>query len=149
MYCLTLVREEEVPALLLTLLKLIFLAFVYLFVWQVARAVAAHLGGTEGWRKQAKAGEEVVIVRSESQAGERIAIQGSVVLGRSPQADFVLEDAYASEFHLRLIRRPEGIVVHDLGSTNGTYVNGRRVGTPLTLARGDAVQVGNTVMEVR
>ncbi len=137
------------PALLLTLLKLIFLAFVYLFVWQVARAIAAHLGSTEGWRSKARAGEEVVIVRSETQAGEHIPVSGSVVLGRSAQADVVLEDAYASEFHLRLIRRPEGIVVHDLGSTNGTYVNGRRVGTPLTLTRGDAVQVGNTVMEVR
>jgi len=138
-----------VPALLLTLLKLIFLAFIYLFVWQVARAVTAHLGGVQGWRVRTRSGEEVVIVRSDSQAGERITVHGSVVLGRSPQADVVLEDAYASEFHLRLIRRPEGIVVHDLGSTNGTYVNGRRVGTPLTLTKGDAIQVGNTVMEVR
>ncbi len=70
-------------------------------------------------------------------------------LGRSPQADIVLDDPYASEFHLRLIRRPEGIVVHDLESTNGTYVNGRRVSTPLTLTRGDAIQIGNTVLEVR
>jgi hypothetical protein len=137
------------PALLLTLLKLIFLAFVYLFVWQVARAVAAHVGGTEGWRPKPRSGQEVVIVKSKTQAGQHIDVQGSVVLGRSTQADVMLDDAYASEFHLRLIRRPEGIVVHDLESTNGTYVNGRRVGTPLTLTRGDTIQIGNTVLEVR
>jgi hypothetical protein len=137
------------PALLLQLLKLIYIAFVYLFVWQVARAIASHVGGREGWRSKSRAGNEVVIVKSKTQAGKHIDVQGPVVLGRSPQADIVLDDPYASEFHLRLIRRPEGIVVHDLESTNGTYVNGRRVGTPLTLTRGDAIQIGNTVLEVR
>jgi hypothetical protein len=137
------------PALLLQFLKLIYLAFIYLFVWQVARAVATHVGGTEGWRPKPRAGNDVVIVKSKTQAGKHIDVQGPVVLGRSPQADIVLDDPYASEFHLRLIRRPEGIVVHDLESTNGTYVNGRRVGTPLTLTRGDMIQIGNTVMEVR
>jgi hypothetical protein len=137
------------PALLLQLLKLIYLAFIYLFVWQVARAVSAHVGGTEGWKTSQRASQEVVFVKSKTQAGQHIDVQGPVVLGRSPQADIVLDDPYASEFHLRLIRRPEGIVVHDLESTNGTYVNGRRVGTPLTLTRGDTIQIGNTVLEVR
>jgi pSer/pThr/pTyr-binding forkhead associated (FHA) protein len=41
------------------------------------------------------------------------------------------------------------IVLSDLGSTNGTYVNGRRVTAPTDLGRGDAVQVGKTVMEIR
>jgi pSer/pThr/pTyr-binding forkhead associated (FHA) protein len=61
----------------------------------------------------------------------------------------VLEDPYASEFHMRLVRQDGGIVLHDLGSTNGTYVNGRRVGSPISLSQGDAIQVGKTIMEVR
>ena len=40
-------------------------------------------------------------------------------------------------------------MLHDLGSTNGTYVNGRRVSSPLDLNRGDAVQIGKTVLEVK
>ncbi|HKZ30296.1 MAG TPA: FHA domain-containing protein [Acidimicrobiia bacterium] len=136
------------PALLLTLLKFIFVAFVYLFVWQVARAVGLHVGAGETGRRS-KPSNQVVVVKSETQAGMDIAVRDAVVLGRSAQADIVLEDPYASEFHLRLVRQDEGIVLHDLGSTNGTYVNGRRVGSPIPLNKGDAIQVGKTIMEVR
>jgi len=41
------------------------------------------------------------------------------------------------------------VVVHDLGSTNGTYVNGRRVTSPTSASRGDTVQIGKTILEVR
>jgi pSer/pThr/pTyr-binding forkhead associated (FHA) protein len=136
------------PALLLTLLKFIFVAFIYLFVWQVARAVGLHVGTGETGRRS-KPSNQVVVVKSETQAGMDIAVRDAVVLGRSAQADIVLEDPYASEFHLRLVRQDEGIVLHDLGSTNGTYVNGRRVGSPIPLNKGDAIQVGKTIMEVR
>jgi hypothetical protein len=137
-----------VPDLLLTLLRLIFLALVYLFVWQVARAIGAHLGLAPIRRKR-KSGTRVVMVRSDQQAGMDFQVTDAVVLGRSPEADIALEDPYASEFHLRLNNRDGKLVLTDLGSTNGTYVNGRRVTTPVDLNRGDAVQVGKTVMEVR
>ena len=136
------------PALLLTLLKLIFVAFIYLFVWQVARAVGVHVGTGEAGRRR-KPSNQVVVVKSETQAGLDISVQDAVVLGRSDEADIVLEDPYASEFHMRLVRQEGGIVLHDLGSTNGTYVNGRRVGTPISLSKGDAIQIGKTIMEVR
>jgi pSer/pThr/pTyr-binding forkhead associated (FHA) protein len=73
----------------------------------------------------------------------------ATVLGRSDEADVLLDDPYASEFHMRLLAQENGLVLHDLGSTNGTYVNGRRVTAPTTLRRGDSVQVGKTVMEVK
>lgn len=136
------------PDLLLTLLRLIFLALVYLFVWQVARAIGAHLGLAPTRRKR-KPGSRVVVVRSESQSGLDFTVTDAVVLGRSPEADIHLDDPYASEFHLRLNNRDGKLVLTDLGSTNGTYVNGRRATTPVDLSRGDAVQVGKTVMEVR
>jgi pSer/pThr/pTyr-binding forkhead associated (FHA) protein len=41
------------------------------------------------------------------------------------------------------------VIVHDLGSTNGTYVNGRRVTSPRSVVRGDTVQIGKTILEVR
>lgn len=135
------------PDLLLSLLRLIFLGLVYLFVWQVARSIAGHLGLRR--RGGGRAGTRVVVVRSDSQAGLDFTISDAQVLGRSPQADIVLEDPYASEFHLRLTAREGRLVLADLGSTNGTYVNGRRVTAPVDLSRGDAIQVGKTVMEVR
>jgi pSer/pThr/pTyr-binding forkhead associated (FHA) protein len=50
---------------------------------------------------------------------------------------------------MRLVAQENGMMLHDLGSTNGTYVNGRRVSAPTELRRGDTIQVGKTVMEIR
>ena len=136
------------PDLLLTLLRLIFLGLVYLFVWQVARSIAGHLGLRQA-RGARRPGSKIVVVRSETQAGLDFSINDVVVMGRSAESDVRLEDPYASEFHLRLTAKDGRLVLTDLGSTNGTYVNGRRVTSPVDLSRGDAVQVGKTVMEVR
>ena len=135
------------PDVILALLRLIFLALIYLFVWQVARGIATHLGIHADRRK--RRGTKVVFVRSESQAGVDFTVTDATVLGRSEEADIMIDDPYASEFHLRLVAQEGGLTLHDLGSTNGTYLNGRRVTAPAELRRGDAVQVGKTVMEVR
>jgi len=134
--------------LILSLLKVIFVALLFLFVWQIARSVTLHLGTAEP-RSKKEHGDEIVFVRSDSQAGLDFQVRDVVVLGRSENADILLEDPYASEFHLRFVSENGGIVLHDLGSTNGTYVNGRRVSGSVGLSRGDAIQVGKTVMEVR
>ncbi|MBK5267884.1 MAG: FHA domain-containing protein [Acidimicrobiia bacterium] len=133
---------------ILALLKLIFIALLFLFVWQIARAIGSHLGGFER-RKRIKAGSEIVFVRSENQSGLDFTVEDVVVVGRSDQADVFLDDSYASEFHMRFSSIDGALVIQDLGSTNGTYVNGRRIATPVGLSKGDAVQVGKTVMEVR
>lgn len=136
------------PALILTLLKLIFVALLFLFVWQISRAITSHvgIGATRGTTKRSR---EIVLIRGDQSTGDGYKIDDVAVLGRSPQADIVIDDAYASEFHMRFVAGDDGLVLHDLGSTNGTYVNGRRVTAPQVLVKGDAVQVGKTVMEVR
>jgi hypothetical protein len=136
------------PDFLLTALRLIFLALVYLFIWQVARSISSHLGLRQGGRGR-RPGTRMLVVRSDTQNGLDFTVRDSVVLGRSDQADVKLEDPYASEFHLRLTTKDDRLVLTDLGSTNGTYVNGRRATAPVDLNRGDSVQVGKTVMEVR
>ncbi|HSJ29330.1 MAG TPA: FHA domain-containing protein [Acidimicrobiia bacterium] len=136
------------PDFLLTLLRLIFLGLVYLFVWQVARSMSLHVG-VRPPRRHRRKGTRVVVVRSDTNAGLQFIVEDSVVLGRSDEADIVISDPYASDFHLRMTSKDGRIVLNDLGSTNGTYVNGRRITVPTDLGRGDAVQVGKTVMEVR
>jgi pSer/pThr/pTyr-binding forkhead associated (FHA) protein len=113
----------------------------------VARAIGSHLGISV--RRQRKEGTRILFVRSQTQQGVDAEITDVTVLGRSSEADFVLDDPYASEFHLRLVSQENGMMLHDLGSTNGTYVNGRRVSAPTELKRGDTIQVGKTVMEIR
>jgi pSer/pThr/pTyr-binding forkhead associated (FHA) protein len=136
-----------VPDIILALLRIIFLGLVYLFVWQVARAIGSHLGIS--LRRKRKEGTRVVVIKSETQQGTTVEVPDVVVLGRSADADVLLDDPYASDFHMRLVAEDEGMVLHDLGSTNGTYVNGRRVTAPTRLKRGDTIQVGKSVMEVR
>ena len=135
------------PDVILTLLRIIFLGLVYLFVWQIARAIGSHLGISV--RRKRRQGTKVLFVRSENQQGTEIEVTDVTVLGRSDESDLVLDDPYASDFHMRLVAQEEGITLHDLGSTNGTYVNGRRVTAPTALRRGDTIQVGKTVLEVR
>ena len=135
------------PDIILALLRIIFLGLVYLFVWQVARAIGSHAGISV--RRRRKEGSRVLFVRSESQQGQEFAVKDVIVMGRSEETDVVLDDPYASEFHLRLMAQENGMMLHDLGSTNGTYVNGRRVSAPTELRRGDTIQVGKTVMEIR
>ncbi|MEA1904031.1 MAG: FHA domain-containing protein [Actinomycetota bacterium] len=135
------------PDVILALLRIIFLGLVYIFVWQVARAIGSHLGISV--RRRRREGSKILFVRSETQQGQEAEITDVTVLGRSDESDLVLADPYASEFHMRLVAQENGIVLHDLGSTNGTYVNGRRVTAPTELRRGDNIQVGKTVMEVR
>jgi pSer/pThr/pTyr-binding forkhead associated (FHA) protein len=60
------------------------------------------------------------------------------------------DDTYVSTLHARVFRGDDGDVkVEDLGSTNGTYLNRAKVGGPVTLHRGDRLQVGNTTLEAR
>lgn len=136
------------PDFLLTLLRLIFLSLVYLFVWQVARSMSTHIG-VRPVRSHRRKGTRVVVVRSDSNPGLHFVVEDSIVIGRSDEADVLISDPYASDFHLRMTAKDGRIVLSDLGSTNGTYVNGRRVTAPTDLGRGDAVQVGKTVMEIR
>ena len=135
------------PDLILALLRIIFLGLIYLFVWQVARAIGSHLGISV--RRKRKEGTRVLFVRSDTQQGQHFEVSDVLVMGRSQETDVVLDDPYASEFHLRLVAQENGMMLHDLGSTNGTYVNGRRVSAPTQLRRGDTIQVGKTVMEIK
>lgn len=135
------------PDVILALLRIIFLGLVYLFVWQVARAIGSHLGISV--KRKRKEGSRVLFVRSDGQKGQEFEVKDVLVMGRSEETDVVLDDPYASEFHLRFVTQENGMSLHDLGSTNGTYVNGRRISAPTQLRQGDTVQVGKTVMEIR
>jgi pSer/pThr/pTyr-binding forkhead associated (FHA) protein len=79
--------------------------------------------------------------------GKEFEIAGSAVIGRDPSSGLVLEDPEASRRHASVSPEADGVNVEDLGSTNGTYVNGNRLAAPVVLRPGDRVQVGTTVLE--
>jgi len=70
-------------------------------------------------------------------------------IGRATGAQFVVDAPLVSRLHCRLTLSPEGaLTVEDLDSTNGTYVNGRRVEHPTPLVPSDTLRVGRVAFEV-
>lgn len=135
------------PAAILVALKFIFVALVYLLVWRVATAVAEHVGA-KPWRVLGGPGTGLTVVRSDTQNGLEFDVRRTIVLGSGSEADVRIDDAYASDLHARLDPE-ESLTLEDLGSTSGTYVNGKRVTAVVALSRGDSIQIGKTVLEVK
>jgi hypothetical protein len=74
--------------------------------------------------------------------GERWVLQRErLLIGRGPECDIVVPDRQISRQHARISRTPDGVRVEDLGSKNGTHVNGVRIEASTTLQDGDVVQV--------
>jgi pSer/pThr/pTyr-binding forkhead associated (FHA) protein len=66
------------------------------------------------------------------------------VMGRGDQAEIRLEDPFASSRHARLVPQGGIVVIEDLGSTNGTYLNEELLSGPQPLHRGDRVRIGDS-----
>jgi hypothetical protein len=71
-------------------------------------------------------------------------IAEGAVMGRGDQAEIRLEDPFASSRHARLVRQGGIVVLEDLGSTNGTYLNEELVSGPQPLHPGDRVRIGDS-----
>lgn len=80
--------------------------------------------------------------------GLHVDILGPVVIGRSPSSDIVVDEPFVSATHARMTLQGTALVLEDMGSTNGTLVNGHLIDQPVTLRDGDEVQTGDTIMRV-
>lgn len=74
--------------------------------------------------------------------GLRWPLSHTIVLGRESTCDVVIADRQVSRFHARLTPTPEGIMLEDLGSKNGTHHNGNPLSAPVILQDGDMLQIG-------
>ena len=158
---------------LLNILKLCLLALVYLFLVRVLRAVWAEVAvpapanGRRRGRRAATvpapapapaaskvrrgrgAPTELVAIESSSQTGRRYPLGDEITVGRAAGCQVTVDDTYVSQLHARVFTRDGQLFVEDLGSTNGTYLNRVKVAGPMVMQKGDRLQVGNTVLEVR
>ena len=92
--------------------------------------------------------DALLAVLDGAESGRRIRVARRVTLGRGDDAGLVIDDPEISRAHAALDPTVDGVEIHDLGSLNGTWVNGRRISTPTLLAQGDIVKIGSTQLEV-
>jgi pSer/pThr/pTyr-binding forkhead associated (FHA) protein len=151
----------EVQTVLLVL-KICFLVLLYLFIWRIVRSatrdvrmpqesfiMAPSQAAALGLGRQAPSVTTGALVALKSTAlaeGERFELDTKVLtMGRGAPNDIRLDDdEFASAHHARIDPRRDGVWVEDIGSTNGTYVNGTRLGRSQKLNPGDVVRVGET-----
>ena len=122
---------------------LVVLLYVFLFA-----AMRAGVGLVRGQRRDTAIWCVDVEKGSRAMRGLHVDVLGPVVVGRSPSSDIVIDEPYVSATHARFTIQGPALVLEDLGSTNGTMVNGHGIDQPVTLRDGDEVQVGDTVMRV-
>jgi hypothetical protein len=143
----------------LLVLKIAFLVLLYLFIWRIVRAVSRDLrlpqesfvlrpdgGGLAHATGGVHTGRLVVVKSPALDEGSDIVLNSApLTVGRGEQNDIELEgDDFASARHARFEPRQDGVWIADMGSTNGTYVNGIQLERPRKLAAGDIVRVGQT-----
>jgi pSer/pThr/pTyr-binding forkhead associated (FHA) protein len=152
-----------VPEPLLAILKLCALALLYLFFLRVLRAVWAEVGGARvpvapagrpqererrPLARRERPSSHLTIIEPEQHRGRSFGLADELTVGRAAGCQVTLDDDYASQLHARIFRRDGTLYVEDLGSTNGTYLNTRKVSAPMALKRGDRLKIGATVMEL-
>lgn len=91
----------------------------------------------------------LVVVEPAARAGTEYPLGPDMTVGRAQGCNLVFDEQYVSQVHTRLLSREGSVFVEDLGSTNGTWVNGTRAVGQMPARLGDRIQIGNVVMEVR
>jgi hypothetical protein len=127
--------------------RLLLLALLYLFLFA---AVRAGLGLVRAGvpEQDARALALVVVSGPRELKGLKVALDRTVRIGREPGLEVVVADDFVSTRHARVVPGPSGPVLEDLGSTNGTVLNGAPLGSPVVLTVGDEVVLGTVRMKV-
>jgi hypothetical protein len=143
----------------LLVLKIAFLVLLYLFIWRIVRSAARDVrmpqesfvlapGSVPGLGEapQIQSGRLVVIKSPALEEDDELLLDSAALLvGRGSGNDVNLaRDEYASSNHARVEPRRDGVWVEDVGSTNGTYLNGTRLTNAKRLTPGDILRVGET-----
>ncbi|MBQ9691029.1 MAG: FHA domain-containing protein [Eggerthellaceae bacterium] len=126
--------------------RLLFVALLYLLLFAIMRT---GIGLVKGQRRKERAWRLSVERGPKELRGVKMTVHGPIIVGRSPGADIVIGASYVSARHARFILMGQNLFIEDLGSTNGTTVNKKRIMSPTALRAGDVVSVGDVAIRVR
>jgi hypothetical protein len=141
-----------------------FLAILYLFLLWVVRSARRDLaggantdlpmaGGAAAQPSRERGGWDLrqgvhprleVVAAMNFPPGHVFDIGESATMGRAPSAEVPIEDPFASSAHARIFPRGQFMYIEDMGSTNGTYLNGRQLRRPEQLKPADSIRIGET-----
>jgi pSer/pThr/pTyr-binding forkhead associated (FHA) protein len=148
----------------LLILKIVFLVLLYGFILVVVRSATKGmsqapqesivLGAAEANALRAELGIRparlLVLASPELGTGRTIEVAGPTIVGRDATSGIRLEhDEFASARHARIEPRDGGALVDDLGSTNGTFVNGTKLKRAKVAKAGDVIKIGSTELQVQ
>ena len=144
-------------------LKFGFLAVLYLFLLWVMRSSLRDLTGRRavladegeavapddarrgGYEPPAQGNPRLEVVAAMGrEPGELLYLDGDATMGRAASAEIRVEDPYASSAHARIFRRGGAMYIEDMGSTNGTFINGRALERPQQLRESDTIRIGDS-----
>ena len=163
---------KQVSELALFLVRIGFVAVLWIFILSLLSVIRADLYGRRVISRIAKqnapslaAGSvtELGLVEGDSfeptqiaiitgrNAGSSLPIDGKkeLLIGRAASSDLVISDEFASGMHAKLVLVGEDWVLQDLNSTNGTFLDGKKVTTPATIRAGMNIRIGTTNFELR
>lgn len=147
---------------ILAILKFALLGLLYLFVFYALRALVRVTGQSRDENRSGATGSGAIgqnrganpgtiwLIESPGAQPRSLPLTPELKVGRSAECDIGLPgDNFISQYHVRFSLRDGGCFVEDLGSTNGTYLNGAKLKEPQQVFRGDRVTLGKTVLELR
>jgi len=154
------------PPFVLDVLKFGFLALLYFFVYRALRGATLDVSGGSAARaagrhaaapaKQprrsrdsGKAPRKLLVIDDQGSKAGTFRLEQQLQVGRADACQIRLGDTYISQFHARIFPRDGTWYVEDLGSTNGTYLNQRKLTGPSELHAGDRLRLGKTTLELR
>src|SRR5919206_2576998 len=143
------------------LLKFGFLAVLFLFLLWVSRSALRDVAGRgtaalddtgpsagpRDGRIDLRSGvypRLEVIAAMGHEPGEEFDLNGGITMGRAASADVRIDDPFASAAHARIFPRGPFMYIEDMGSTNGTFLNGRQLRKPEQLKVADVIRIGDT-----
>ena len=130
----------------LLIARLLFVALLYVLLFAIMKT---GIGIVRGQRRSEKSWTIAVEKGPKELRGVQIAVHGPVIVGRNPGADIVIGASYVSGRHARFTLMGNNLFVEDLGSTNGTTVNGNQIMGATGLRNRDVVTIGDVAIRVR
>jgi len=148
------------PIVAVNIIKVLFVIALYGFLFYVARSMRGHVAGPPldssptptppsaqpqpPVEKSRSTGDRSIVLVDADGTTTTHAVRGVVVVGRGASSDVQIDDEFASERHAQFALEATTITVEDLGSTNGTTIDGVRIEGRVEVAPGTAVIVGRT-----